>query len=162
MLERYTNKTREIKTCLSFISFSKICEKFIQESLNPFLDNFLSESTSTCRKTYSTDHVLLRLIEQWKSALDNKNFVEAVLMDLSKVFDCLPHDLPFAKLHTYGKPRKQCVKINNTYSIFKELLYEFPPGSILGPIFFFGQALLIYMSFLTAIPFQLFAKICKN
>ena len=49
-----------------------------------------------------TNHVLLRLIQQWKSGLDNKNFVEAVLMDLSKTFDCIPHDLLIAKLHAYG------------------------------------------------------------
>ena len=37
---------------------------------------------SACSKGYSTNHVLLRLIDQRKSALDNKNFVGAVLMDL--------------------------------------------------------------------------------
>ena len=107
--------------------------------------SFLSRN----RKAYSTNHVLLRLIEQWKSALDNKNFVEAVLMGLSKAFDCIPHDLLIAKLHAYGfsensltffysylKRRKQNVKINNTYSLYKELLPGVRQGSILGPILF--------------------------
>ena len=33
---------------------------------------------------------------------DNKNFVGTVLLDLSKAFDWIPHDLLTAKLHAYG------------------------------------------------------------
>ena len=70
-------------------------------------------------------------------------------MDLSKAFDCIPHDLLTAKLHAYGfnkralsflysylKPRKQSVKINDTESFFQILLSGVPQGSILGPILF--------------------------
>ena len=70
-------------------------------------------------------------------------------MDLSKAFDCVPHNLLVAKLHAYGlskdgvtfiysylKRRKQGVKINDTESIFQILLPGVPQGSILGPILF--------------------------
>ena len=66
-------------------SFSKTYDKFIEDSVTPFVDKFLSEFITAHRKACSTNHVLLRLIEQWKSALDNKNIVGTVLMDLSKV-----------------------------------------------------------------------------
>ena len=75
-------------------------------------------------------------------------------MDHSKAFDCIPHDLLIAKLHTYGffyshlKRRKQNVKINNTYSFFKELLSGVLQDSILGPIFFkiFNNDLFLWSS----------------
>ena len=129
--------------------FSKIYERFIQEVLTPFIDNLLSEFISAYRKHYSCNHVLICLIENWKQNLDNKKFVGAVLMDLSKAFDCVPHDLLIAKLHAYGfttetlvffysylKRRKQNVKINNVFSTFMILLSGVPQGSILGPILF--------------------------
>ena len=45
---------------------------------------------------------LLSLTEEWKKALDNKGLGGAVLMDLSKAFDTVNHDLLIAKLHADG------------------------------------------------------------
>ena len=56
-----------------------------------------------CRKCYNTQQVLAALTETWKKNLDDKGFGEAVLMDLSKVFDTLNHDLLIASmLKAYG------------------------------------------------------------
>ena len=128
---------------------SKVYERFIHNCISSYAESILSDFISAYRKNYSSNHVLLRLIENWKKSLDNKNFVGTVLMDLSKAFDCIPHDLLVAKLHAYGlseeavtflysylKRRKQGVKINDTESIFQILLSGVPQGSILGPILF--------------------------
>ena len=114
-----------------------------------FQMNFLSDFISAYRKGYSTNHVLIRLIENWKTTLAKNLFTEAVLMDLSKAFDCIPHDLLIAKLHAYGlsfdtvtflnlylKDRKQNIRINNIFSAFQNILSGVPQGSILGPIVF--------------------------
>ena len=42
------------------------------------------------------------MLKKWKSAVDNKKVFDALLMDLSKAFDCLSHDLLIAKLKAYG------------------------------------------------------------
>ena len=73
--------------------FTKIYEKFLHENLSNHVDTFLSKFISAYRKSYSSNHVLKRLIESWKKSLDQKKFVGAVLMDLSKTFDSIPHDL---------------------------------------------------------------------
>ena len=70
-------------------------------------------------------------------------------MDLSKAFDCIPHDLLIAKLNVYGfdrksvvffysylKRRKQCFNVNNIQSTFQALFSGVPQGSILGPLLF--------------------------
>ena len=70
-------------------------------------------------------------------------------MDLSKVFDCLPHELIIAKLAAYGlgkgalrimfsylKDRKQNVKGKGIQSLLKLILSGVPQGSLLGSILF--------------------------
>ena len=56
---------------------------------------------SAYRSGYSTNHVSIRLIENWRHALDNL-FTGTVSMDLPKVFYCIPHNPLIAKLHAYG------------------------------------------------------------
>ncbi len=48
---------------------------------------------------YSTQHVLLHAIEEWKVALDKGQHVGVVLMDLSKAFDAIPHGLDYSTQH---------------------------------------------------------------
>ena len=81
--------------------FSKIYKRFLHDSLSNFTDKVLSKFFSVYKKSYSSNHVLLKLIEVWKKSLGDKNLIGAVLMDLSKAFDYIPHDLLVAKLHAY-------------------------------------------------------------
>ena len=79
-------------------TFFKIYEKVIEDQLVSGLDKYLSPFISPYRKGYSTQHVLTRLLEEWRGRLDNNYIVGAILMDLSKAVDCISHDLIIAKL----------------------------------------------------------------
>ena len=115
--------------------------EYISGKLSPFLCGY--------RKGYSVQHALISLIEHFRTALDKKGYAGAVLMDLSKAFDCINHDLLIAKLHAYGftmdalemvknylSNRKQRVKINTSFSSWSDLLMGVPQGSVLGPLLF--------------------------
>ena len=67
-------------------TFSKIYEKSIKDEL---VSRYLSPFISAYRKGYRTQHVLTHLVEGWRERLDNNYIVGAILMDLSKAFDCI-------------------------------------------------------------------------
>ena len=89
------------------------------------------------------------MLEKWKLSTDNTDFAGGVLMDLSKAFDTINHQLLLAKLHAYGfsqqalaiicsylSNRKQRIKINNVFSSWKDLILGVPQGSVLRLLLF--------------------------
>ena len=74
-------------------TFSKFYENVIKNQLTSFINKRISVFISAYRKSYSTQHVLMRLLEEWRHKLDHDYIIGAVLMDLSKAFDSIPHDL---------------------------------------------------------------------
>ena len=56
---------------------------------------------------------LVRLLEKVKISLDEGRKAGAVLMDLSKAFDCIRHDLLIAKLQAYGFSYEALTLIND-------------------------------------------------
>ena len=100
------------------------CLKFTKKFMNSISSYGDTMLISAYKKSYNSNHVLLRLQKTRKKSRDNKNFVSTVLMDLSKAFDCIPHDLLSARLdvHSYSKRRKQGEKIHDTESAFQILL----------------------------------------
>ena len=89
------------------------------------------------------------MTEKWKKSVCKGKTFAALLTDLSKAFDCLPHDLIIAKLNTYAfslsarglmqsylSNRKQRTKINIVFSSWEENLFGVPQGCILEPLLF--------------------------
>ena len=114
---------------------------YFKEHLSPYLCGY--------RKGFNAQHALIALIEKWKITLDKQGYAGALLMDLSKAFDTLNHNLLIAKLHAYGFSKQalelvksyltnrwQRTKINTSFSSWSELLLGVPQGSVLGPLLF--------------------------
>ena len=74
-------------------SVSKIFEKLLHDQLSKYMEDKLSPLLCGFRKKYSTQHTLLHMTERWRHCLDNSGAIAAVLMDLSKAYDCIPYDL---------------------------------------------------------------------
>ena len=120
-------------------NISKIYERCLYSQIANFFDEKLSPYQCGFRKGFSAQQCLIVMIENWRKSLDHGGSFGALLTDLSKAFDCLPHDLLVAKLHAYGfdiastrliysylKDRKQRVKIDHIYSSWEEILFGVP------------------------------------
>ena len=118
-------------------NISKIYEIVMFKQIG-FMKNCFSKFQCGFRKSCSTQQCLIALIEKRKSATDKGKSFRALLTDLSKAFDCLPHELLIAKWHAYGlslpafrlahsylSNRKQRTKINESYSSGKKSYLEF-------------------------------------
>ena len=64
--------------------------------------HYFSDFLCGYRQGFSTQHALIKLIEKWRQSLDSRGYCGTVLMDLSKAFDTINHELLIAKLHAYG------------------------------------------------------------
>ena len=130
-------------------STSKVFERVFHDQINTKMKGILSSKLCGYRKGFGSQHALISMIEEWRKSLDKKGYAGGVLMDLSKAFDCMNHELLLAKLYAYGfgknsiktihnylKNRWQRIKINHSFSQWTELLLGVPQGSVLGPLLF--------------------------
>ena len=103
--------------------------------MTKYQDVFSKYQCGFC-KGYSAKLCLLVVIEKWKRIVDYGGVFDTLLADLSKAFDCIPHDLIIAKSEAYGfqtdalnvvydylSNRKQRVKINKTFSCLRGIKY---------------------------------------
>ncbi|XP_057297624.1 uncharacterized protein LOC130628658 [Hydractinia symbiolongicarpus] len=99
---RYKAKSRVCKEIYRPVSklpnMAKVFEKILFEQISEFMEGKMSSILSG----YSSQHALLNLMCFLQKKLDSKKCVAALLMDLSKAFDCINHKLLIAKLHAYG------------------------------------------------------------
>ncbi len=135
---------------LAFIS--KLIEKAValqlieHLKLNKLYDKF----QSAYRTFYSTETALLRVKNDILNAMDNRNVMLLLLLDLSAAFDTIDHSILLKRLSercgikgtclkwftSYLSDRTQMVKINDSTSDPINVKFGVPQGSVLGPILF--------------------------
>ena len=128
---------------------SKVMEKIVYRRLNAFLSPILTKKQSGFRKGDSTNMQLVRLVQEWSTAIDSSKLVGVVFLDLKKAFDhvCLPGLLN--KLNAVGVRgkalawfasfllgRKQRTAVGRSLSPIADLHAGVPQGAILSPLLF--------------------------
>ncbi len=121
----------------------------IAEQLMDFVGQIFNDMFYAYRKMYVCEHVLLKVIDLWKHAIDSNIFAGTILIDLSKAFDCVPHGILITKIKAYGLTDDACkfmssylsrifqiVFLSNENSSWQPLLKGIPEGSGLGLIIF--------------------------
>ena len=130
-------------------NISKLYEKCLHQQINEYFESLLSKFQCDFRKGFSAQNCLLGMVEKMKKIIDNEGVFAAVLTDLSKAFNYIPHGLLIAKLNAFGFDkkslsfisadlynRKQKFKVGLEFSDILNILFGVPQGSILRPILF--------------------------
>ena len=80
------------------ILLSKVYERIIYNQLSQHSEQFLSSVLCGFRKADNAQHALFNFLYSWQRELDNGRFVGRILMDLSKAYCYISHELLIAKL----------------------------------------------------------------
>ena len=130
---------------------SKIFESFLSTQIRHFFESNLifSPSQYGFRKFLSSEFALNSILDRWKIALDDRKYLIAIFLDLSKAFDTIDHELLLSKLSFSGFSNLAILLIRsyllNRFSITtfdgarskqEALKVSVPQGSVLGPLRF--------------------------
>ncbi len=109
--------------------FFKDCEGVLNDQLQTYFDTILSILLATFCKMYSCQSVHLKMVEDWKKALDTG----IIVINLSKAFDSILHSYLITKLESYRLSESD-VKLLSSYSKTrcneKTLVIDIIPGNI--------------------------------
>ena len=92
----------------------KVLESIVHDQVYDYLEsnNILKEEQAGFRPNRSMQDILLKTIDDWKTALDLGYVVATVMIDLTKAFDTIYHNLLIEKSDAYGI---RGVELSTTY-----------------------------------------------
>ena len=127
----------------------KILEKVLFDQLYDVFQPLFSSYISGSLRWHSCCTVLVKMVDDWRLALDSKKVTASIAVDLSKAFDSICHNLLLAKLRAYGvgeeaidflhsylSGRKQRAKVNGVVSDWLLVYCALSQGILLGPLLF--------------------------
>ena len=130
---------------------SKVYERAMFNRLTNFLNkyNVINKEQFGFRKGCSTGDAIVKYTEAAYDAINDGDYLLAVLLDFSKAFDTVNHDILLKKLslvgvrgvslqwfRSYLSSRRQYVCIDDSCSSTLPIGIGVPQGSILGPLLF--------------------------
>jgi hypothetical protein len=130
---------------------ARIFEKYVASQLYNYCDlkGIIPIEQFGFRRSSSCELAVLSAMDGWRKAIDDGEVVGALLIDLSKAFDTVPHQLLLEELsvigcdstaqqwfHSYLDGRAQRVVQQATLTEWKDISRGVPQGSCLSPLLF--------------------------
>ena len=147
-----TDKFKNYRPVSNLLYISKIIERVVDKRLHEHMvkNGLLSDKNYGYEKSHSTEHLLLKVVNELYESFDKNTPAVLVLLDLSAAFDTVDHNKLLEILEkdigvvgvalkwfkSFLKGRTQKVKIGDSYSDLMELLFGVAQGSVLGPRLF--------------------------
>ena len=90
------------------VSLTSVCSKVLEHIIHSHLMNFFENNQILCDQQHgfgkhrSCESQLLTTVQDLASGLDNSQQIDAILLDFSKAFDKVPHQILLIKLEHFG------------------------------------------------------------